>query len=175
MTTIEAIAPTRICLAGESVDIFPVYIFESYGLVISATINRLAKVKLTPRNDGKVSIYSKDFNEKLEGFPREFKLDNNLDLLKMVIKSFNSEEGFDIVTTTDTPPGSGLGTSSSLVVALAGALNQFQKHRADNIPSLPLLQAGLLCRAREATYFSKNHEFTGSKSADGIVAFGLNF
>jgi D-glycero-alpha-D-manno-heptose-7-phosphate kinase len=61
--------------------------------------------------------------------------DGNLDLVKGVLNAINSdnlEEGFDIILRNDAPPGSGLGTSSAVMVALIGLLMKYRNFSWDN-------------------------------------------
>ena len=50
--------------------------------------------------------------------PRRMKFDGNLDLIKAVVRSFRLKRGADLWVHSDAPPGSRLGSSSTLVVAL---------------------------------------------------------
>lgn len=57
---IRAIAPNRIDLAGGTLDLYPLYIFEDGGYTINAAISVWSKVLLRTREDGAVHIYSLD-------------------------------------------------------------------------------------------------------------------
>ena len=64
------------------------------------------------------------------GIERSFELGeleygDELDLVKAVINEFDIKKGFELVTNADMPPGSGMGTSSSMAVALIGCLTEF--------------------------------------------------
>ena len=118
-------APLRISFAGGGTDV-PPYPEESGGLVLNATINRYAYGSLEPRGDGKISIHSIDLGEKEElDVGESFELDGKLGLARAAIKEFVGSEGFDLVLQSNAPPGSGLGASSSLMVALIGVLCEF--------------------------------------------------
>ena len=98
------------------------------GVVLSATIDRFAYGSLSPRSDDRVTIESVDFGLSLD-FPvtEDPVLDGQLDLVKAAIRRLRREDlgGYDLVLRSNTPPGSGLGSSSTMMVALVGLLHEF--------------------------------------------------
>jgi D-glycero-alpha-D-manno-heptose-7-phosphate kinase len=78
--------------------------------------------------DDQVSIESVDFGVTLD-FPvsEEPVLDGQLDLIKAAIRRLRREDlgGYDLTLRSNTPPGSGLGSSSTMMVALVGLLIEF--------------------------------------------------
>jgi D-glycero-alpha-D-manno-heptose-7-phosphate kinase len=123
---IRARAPLRLGLAGGGTDVSP-YSDIYGGAVLNATISMYAYVTIEPRNDGKIVFNAVDRNTKLEfESKKSLGLDGNLDLLKAVynrvVKDFtNNTLSFELTTYVDAPPGSGLGSSSTLVVVVLGA------------------------------------------------------
>jgi len=123
---IRARAPLRISFAGGGTDVSPFPEREG-GLLLNATIDRYASGALRPRDDGVIQISSLDY-----GIDTEFRvseplvLDGKLDLAKAVIRRLAGDvtQGFDLVLRSDVPPGSGLGASSAMVVALIGAMSE---------------------------------------------------
>jgi len=122
----RAKAPLRLGLAGGGTDVSP--FSDLYGgLVLNATINMYAYATIIPRDDGKIILNCKDRNERIEIESAEFlEINGKLDLLKgvynRVVKEFIKKAlSFELLTDVDAPPGSGLGTSSTLVVAVLGA------------------------------------------------------
>jgi len=127
---IESYAPTRIDLAGGTIDIFPLYLFEGYGLTINAAIDLWASVDVKLQEGSRIIIHSEDLNQEVELDDLEsIKFDGNLDLLKNIVRVFNIGCGMKITTRSEAPPGAGLGGSSALVMALGGALNQLREDK----------------------------------------------
>jgi D-glycero-alpha-D-manno-heptose-7-phosphate kinase len=123
---IRARAPLRISFAGGGTDVPPFPTLEG-GCVLSATIDRYAHGSLTPRTDRMVSIESVDFKTTTEmTLDSEILCDGSLDLIKAAVRRFgrNGTDGYDLVLRSSAPPGSGLGSSSTMVVTLTGLLAQ---------------------------------------------------
>ncbi len=125
---IRAKAPLRISLAGGGTDVPPFPQLEG-GCVLSTTINRYAYGTLQPRTDGNITVRSLDFGLAVT-FDSEDKLayDGKLDLVKAAIRKIlpPKHRGFDLLLHSDAPPGSGLGASSAMMVALVGLLKEFE-------------------------------------------------
>jgi D-glycero-alpha-D-manno-heptose-7-phosphate kinase len=117
-------APLRISFAGGGTDVPPFPDTEG-GCVLSATIDRFAYGSLDPRADRKVTIESVDFKTSAEmSLDEEIQCDGHLDLIKAAIRRFGRDgtDGYDLVLRSNAPPGSGLGASSTMMVALTGLL-----------------------------------------------------
>ena len=130
---IRSKAPFRIGLAGGGTDVSP-YSDEYGGAILNATINLFATTTITPRNDGKIIIRAIDRNEFLEfSETTTLPIDGVLNLQKgiynRVVKQFNNGNplSFEMTTHMDVPSGSGLGTSSTLVVSILGAFVEWLK------------------------------------------------
>lgn len=124
---VRAKAPLRLSFAGGGTDVPPFSDTEG-GVVLSATIDRYAYGSLSPRVDDRVSVESVDFGLSLD-FPvtEDPVLDGKLDLIKAAIRRLRRQDlgGYDLVLRSNTPPGSGLGSSSTMMVALVGLLHEF--------------------------------------------------
>ena len=121
----RARAPLRISLCGGGTDVSP-YPEEHGGMVLSATINQYAYASLRPRRDSRLTLASLDYDVVARyDHPRRLKLDGNLDLIKAVVRAFKVRRGADLWVHSDAPPGSGLGSSSTLVVALIGVISKW--------------------------------------------------
>jgi D-glycero-alpha-D-manno-heptose-7-phosphate kinase len=122
---LRARAPLRVSFAGGGTDV-PPYPAEEGGLVLSATINRYAYGTLRPREDRQLGIQSLDLDMVASIALEEARPDGDrLDLIKAAIQKIaaDSPNGFDLFLHSAAPPGSGLGSSSAVVVALVGLLS----------------------------------------------------
>lgn len=132
---LRARTPLRISFGGGGTDVSP-YCEERGGAVLSATINRYAYVSIRPGGDRYV-VRSLDYDVSVS-YPLDepFVLDGQLDLAKAVIARFRREhevsEGAEIFLHNDAPPGSGLGSSSALTVALIAAFAEYGKVSLDD-------------------------------------------
>jgi D-glycero-alpha-D-manno-heptose-7-phosphate kinase len=121
----RARAPLRLSFCGGGTDVSP-YPEEHGGMVLSATINQYAYASLRPRRDARLTLASLDYDVVAKyDHPRRLRFDGNLDLIKAVIHSFRVKKGADLWFHSDAPPGSGLGSSSTLVVALIGVISEW--------------------------------------------------
>jgi D-glycero-alpha-D-manno-heptose-7-phosphate kinase len=128
MRLIRSKAPLRISFAGGGTDVRP-FFEKDGGCVLNATINHHAWGSLSPREDGKIQIESVDLGLSLSFEPHaEMAYDGKLDLVKAAIRNVGgqSSSGFDLLLHSDAPPGSGLGSSSTLMVTLVGLLQRFK-------------------------------------------------
>jgi len=123
MKIIRSRAPLRISFAGGGTDVSP-YPETHGGAVLSTTIDRYAYVTIYENHEGHLKIISQDYDlvtifENLS----ELKFDGKLDLIKATLKHLQLEQtNLDIILNVDSPPGSGLGSSAAITVALTGAL-----------------------------------------------------
>ena len=153
---IRSKAPLRLGLAGGGTDVSP-YSDIYGGAILNATISMYAYATIVPRDDNKIIFHSEDKNVLLEyDSAKRLDIDGNLDLLKgiynRIVEQFTKTAlSFDLYTYVDAPPGSGLGTSSTLVVAVLGAFCEWLKlplgeydiaHLAYNIERVDLGMAG---------------------------------
>jgi D-glycero-alpha-D-manno-heptose-7-phosphate kinase len=126
---IRAKAPLRISLSGGGTDVPPFPQIEG-GCVLSTTINRYAYGTLYPRGDGHIGVQSLDFGVSVTYDPQDkLAYDGKLDLVKAAIRKLVAVDhrGFDLLLHSDAPPGSGLGASSAMMVALVGLLKEFER------------------------------------------------
>ncbi len=95
--------------------------------MLSATINRYAYGSLSPRDDGQIRVESVDFGMSMDMSDDDaLTFDGRLDLVKAAIRRLG-RGGFDLFLHTGAPPGSGLGASSSVMVAVIGLLKEYHR------------------------------------------------
>jgi D-glycero-alpha-D-manno-heptose-7-phosphate kinase len=139
---IRAKAPLRISFAGGGTDVPPFPQLEG-GCVLSSTINRYAYCTLQVRDDQNVGVHSLDYGLSVTYPPEDtLEYDGKLDLVKAAIRKLRpvDSRGFDLLIHSDAPPGSGLGASSAMMVALVGALKEY-----GNLPLTDYEVADLAC------------------------------
>lgn len=121
--------PFRISFGGGGSDI-PAYTKNHTGAVINTTIRLFTHTSLQLRDDMKVSFEWVNKSEKEEhDFSNELDCSYGLKLFKAthnhIFKKFDlTPIGYDIVSHQDAPTGSGLGTSSTLIVSLIGVYQE---------------------------------------------------
>ena len=125
-------APLRIGLAGGGTDVSP-YSDEYGGAILNATVSLFAYANIEPINENKITVEALDRKEQQNfEYASSLPIDGTLDLLKGVYNRIQKDfkiprTGFRLSTFVDAPAGSGLGTSSTLVVAVIGAFAEMLK------------------------------------------------
>lgn len=121
---LRARAPLRVSFAGGGTDVAPFPEREG-GAVLSATISSYAYSTLRPRTDGRITVQSLDYGYSIGfGVDDPVVYDGRLDLPKAAIARIReipgavASDGFDLFLHTMAPPGSGLGSSSAVVVSV---------------------------------------------------------
>lgn len=125
-------APLRIGLAGGGTDVSP-YSDEYGGAILNATISQYAHASIEPISENGIIVQALDRKEEQRfEWATQLPIDGKLDLLKGVYNRIQKDYGLPITsfclsTFVDAPAGSGLGTSSTLVVAIIGAFAEMLK------------------------------------------------
>ncbi|HJS43284.1 MAG TPA: hypothetical protein VJ755_07405 [Gemmatimonadales bacterium] len=130
-TEFHAEAPMRLDFAGGWTDVPPFSAREG-GVVVNGAIDLRAHVSL--RMGGEVLRFiSEELGETLEfGNSGGLAAGGKLPLLKAALRMLPVLGGFTLTTQSDAPPGSGLGSSGALGVALVAALTRArQETRAE--------------------------------------------
>lgn len=164
-------APLRIGLAGGGTDVSP-YSDMHGGAILNATVSLYARAHLEPLEDKKIILQSVDREEE-QVFPllTELPINGKLDLLKGVFNRIQKDYhlpnlGLKLTTNVDAPPGSGLGTSSTLVVAVIGAFAEMLR--------LPLGEYDIAHYAYEIE--RKDLQLAGGRQDQYAATFGgVNF
>ena len=124
MLRIKSSAPTRIDLAGGTLDIWPLHLFFDNPPTLNAAINLYATVEIAVRKDKRIFLASRDLGLS-DNFPSLNALPDRhpLELIMRTLKFYAPKSGLEITTDCQAPQGSGIGGSSALNIALHGALN----------------------------------------------------
>ncbi len=118
---VEATAPTRIDLAGGTLDIWPLYLFHPGAVTVNVAIDRRASCRVETGRDG-IRVESKDTLQKVEGKDvTEVLGAGGLSLVGHILRALGIETGLSVTTQSRVPAGSGLGGSSALAVTIAAA------------------------------------------------------
>ena len=124
-------APLRISFCGGGTDLHP-YASEHGGLVLSATIARYAYATLRRIDSSDIRVTSLDY-ESIARYDIDKPLiyDGKFDLIHACLRRLcinsDARKGLELHLQTDAPPGSGLGASSAVVVAVLSALAAWQR------------------------------------------------
>jgi D-glycero-alpha-D-manno-heptose-7-phosphate kinase len=132
---IHASAPTRIDLAGGTLDIWPLYLFHEGAQTLNAAISLRASCDVRSRADRRLVILSEDSEQRVEvDHWTELRDNHDLRLLGRLLHYFQAE-GLELTTRSQSPLGAGIAGSSALNIAVCGALNAWSGgHRtADEI------------------------------------------
>jgi D-glycero-alpha-D-manno-heptose-7-phosphate kinase len=165
-------APLRVSFAGGGTDVSP-YPEERGGAVLNSTIDKFAYATLQVRNgsDGTTSVHSLDYNLSVEyGRSDDLVYNGELDLVKASLKVLRPDrapdEGLELFLHSDAPPGTGLGSSSAMTVALVGAFQRYLRE-----PWTPYEVAELAYRIER-----EELGFKGGRQDQYAAAFGgFNF
>ncbi len=122
---ITASAPTRIDLAGGTIDIWPLYLFHHGAQTLNAAISLRAHVQISPRTDSDVELISDDTARRVSlSSAQALRDDETLPLLGLIASAYGAR-GVTIRTRGESPAGAGIAGSSALNVAVCGALSRW--------------------------------------------------
>ena len=124
---IETSAPTRIDLAGCTIDIWPLYLFHPGAQTLNAAISLRARARLESRSDNRIVIRSEDTGVTVEAsdWP-ELRDRRELRLLSLLVHFFETR-GITLTTSSQSPAGAGIAGSSALNVAVCAALADWNR------------------------------------------------
>jgi D-glycero-alpha-D-manno-heptose-7-phosphate kinase len=115
-------APTRIDLAGGTIDIWPLYLFHPGACTLNAAISLRAHAEIEPRADGLVALRSIDTNAQVvAAYPSDLDGTGDLPLLSLAAREFGLQNA-TLITRGESPAGAGIAGSSALTIAACGAL-----------------------------------------------------
>lgn len=167
-------SPTRVDLAGGTLDMWPLYSFLGGAVTVNVAVDIFSEVELTPNLNGNLEVESITIDSLDLNYHKTFKNrddllksdDKELNFYKPLISFFNLEKGFKLKTKSQSPVGAGLGGSSSLLIS---CLKAFYKMTKCQMPS-----------AHEMVYLAHNLEAqilttpTGTQDYYPAISGGLN-
>ena len=120
---VDSSAPTRIDLAGGTLDIWPLYLFHEGAQTLNAAISLRARCVITPRSDRRIVIVSDDTGRRVE-VEHWSELKENHHDVKLVgrLLHYFQAGGLELHTRSESPMGAGIAGSSALNIAICGAL-----------------------------------------------------
>lgn len=119
-------APLRISFGGGGTDVEP-FCVEQGGAIIGSTINKYAYCSILPKETDEIVVHSLDFDMTVKYNTKEnYVYDGKLDLVKAALNALEIKQGCEVYLQCDAPPGSGLGTSSTVMVALLVAMAKWK-------------------------------------------------
>lgn len=141
---IESSAPTRVDLAGGTIDIPPLFLFHEGAATVNFAVSLMAHCRIETRSDDKIVLESIDRGVKFEtslANINELKNEPRLELLAKLVYFFKPETGFHMTTKSEAPAGAGLAGSSTLNIACIGALNRLVGNRYASERFIPIAAA----------------------------------
>ena len=126
---IESKAPTRVDLAGGTLDIWPLYLFHVPSVTVNAAVTLYARctIETHARSNRSIRLISRDTGH-AERFASHSDLyaarRYRLPLLAHLVRFFGPQGGFTLTTESEAPAGAGLGGSSAMAVAICAALDR---------------------------------------------------
>ena len=169
---VTATAPTRMDLAGGTLDLWPIHHLLSRKATVNVGVSLAAEVQLTKSSDDLFRFTSQDLDESFIGSFDEATQCQNLPLIGLLLEALWDRDWppITVATSAKSPAGAGLGGSSCLAVALGAALSK-GRHALGLGPQLPedsLVQTAQNVEARLI------HAPTGCQDYWGAVRGGLN-
>lgn len=127
---ISASAPTRIDLAGGTIDIWPLYLFHAGAQTLNAAISLRARAWIEKRPDERIELLSEDIDKQENLAYDQLPGDETLPLLAKLAHRFGAH-GIRLTTRGESPAGAGIAGSSALNVAVCGALAAYTNQKID--------------------------------------------
>jgi len=125
-------------LAGGTVDIWPLYLFHPGAKPVNIAIRSYASCEVETRPDPKIVLISQDqeIRESFDSFDDLARGKSSLPLLRELVLFYQPRRGVTIKTASQVPVGAGLAGSSTLNIALCGALARVTGKRLNRVQVL---------------------------------------
>jgi D-glycero-alpha-D-manno-heptose-7-phosphate kinase len=130
--TLRARAPSRIDLAGGTIDLWPLYLLIEEAATVNVAVSLYTEASIEPSPDAKWHVRERASGRRVSAAsPRELERKGGAELAGHLLSFFAPKEPIVVTTHSEAPPQAGLGASSSLGIAIAGALNGLTGFRYD--------------------------------------------
>jgi D-glycero-alpha-D-manno-heptose-7-phosphate kinase len=130
--TVTASAPTRVDLAGGTIDIWPLYLFHPGAQTLNAALTLRARVRLEARTDDRLVLASHDLGVATGPLAYDdLPADTTLPLLAKLAHAFGAR-GLTVTTDSQAPAGAGIAGSSALNIAVTSALARWTGRALDD-------------------------------------------
>lgn len=174
MFKVRATAPTRVDLAGGTIDLWPIHQVLKHKATVNCAVSLNAEVEITPSNDGAYHLISADQGQIVSGSLADCVATKALPLLGLLLDACWDERlpPITIRTSATSPAGAGLGGSSCLAVTTAAALKKAAKI-IENNPQTDPLDSELVQIASDIEA-QLIHAPTGVQDYWGAIRGGLN-
>ena len=138
---VEATAPTRIDLAGGTLDLWPLYLFHPGSVTINAAIDLRVWVQVEPQKGAGIRLIDRNRNKTVrwQSLAR-IPVRSRYELFGQALRHFYVTQGLCVQFRSEAPKGAGLAGSSALLVALCGALMRSAKEAIRREQFLPLVR-----------------------------------
>ena len=137
---IASSAPTRIDLAGGTLDIWPLYLYHDGAQTLNAAITLRARCTISARHDGRLCLRSLDTGRSTEvAHWSELKDTPAFQLVGRILQFFQAES-LNLTTQSDSPIGAGIAGSSALNIAVCAAMARWKgvSYSADELLAIAM-------------------------------------
>lgn len=142
---LAASAPTRIDLAGGTIDIWPLYLFHEGASTLNAAISLRAHARIEQRQDGRIELHSIDAGRQISAATwQDLSGSSDLPLLALLARHYRLENA-TLTTRGESPAGAGIAGSSALTMATCGALAEWT-HRSTGEEDLLRVAMNVECQ-----------------------------
>lgn len=165
-STFHSKRPTRIDLAGGTLDCWPLFLLVGQAITVNASISIFTQAQLTASDKIKIEIKDLNFHREYVSID-ELLADKSpeLDLVRVHVNYWKPSHGFTLTTSSESPLGGGIGGSSSLCIALIDVFSQWLGVK------LSISETVTLAGNLEAQLLKKP---TGTQDYFGALSWGLN-
>jgi D-glycero-alpha-D-manno-heptose-7-phosphate kinase len=138
MIKVCATAPTRVDLAGGTLDLWPLHRLLAKKATVNVAVDLLARVDIEASANKQFQIQSLDQKQEVSGTYAQICDSSALPLIGLTLKELWSDKfpPLKITTSAKSPAGAGLGGSSTLLIALVSAVLKYRELIGEGRPAL---------------------------------------